>query len=125
MKRTVLTMILACSAPAAALAGSVCMDAAEMEASLIDWYGEAPVQGARAEDQQLWASDATGTWTLVRLNTDGSACVLGQGENWVGADDPLVALRNSLDKSGEAATTGVMAFMALLSSDERKALRRP
>ncbi|MEL7131388.1 MAG: hypothetical protein AAGK77_03145 [Pseudomonadota bacterium] len=119
MERAVLSMILAAAATSAALAETVCMDAAEMEASLIDWYGEAPVRGAKAKDQQLWASDATGTWTLMQLNSDGTACVLGQGQNWSGSGDPLVALRRSLDKSDGAVTTEVTAFMALLSADRQ------
>lgn len=67
----------------------VCMPAEEMKASLVDWYGETPVAEPSQEGEQMWASDRTGTWTMVRLLADGNACVVAQGENWMaGIDSP-------------------------------------
>ena len=73
----------------------VCMNAAEMEASLIDWYGEAPVEGEARDNMQLWASDRTGTWTVVRYLVDGTSCVVDQGKGWTSPGEqgvPMAAL---------------------------------
>ncbi|SFB04468.1 hypothetical protein SAMN05421688_2491 [Poseidonocella pacifica] len=66
------------AAPAAA---QTCMDAQELEASLIDWYGETPV-GAQDTDFQVWASETSGTWSMVEYRETGEACVLSTGEGW-------------------------------------------
>jgi hypothetical protein len=80
------------SAPAAA-ADTVCMPSGEMKASLIDWYGERPVSEPSENREQLWVSEQTGTWTLIKTLADGNACVLAQGEDWMaGANqDELIA----------------------------------
>lgn len=70
-----------------ALAAEVCMPAHEMRASLIDWYGERPVPGQDQGNTQLWVSEATGTWTIVKSLSDGNACVTAQGENWMAGLD--------------------------------------
>lgn len=88
-----------------------------MEAALIDWYGETPVPGAWAADQQLWASEATGTWTLMQLGADDRACVISQGEDWVPNDDPIVAFEQLLREQGNAAPAEALAFLDLLTSD--------
>ena len=74
----------------------VCMPAAEMKASLVDWYGETPVAEPSAKGEQMWASDRSGTWTMVKLLADGNACVIAQGDNWMaGAESPeQVAMLN-------------------------------
>ncbi|MEL6452826.1 MAG: S-adenosyl-L-homocysteine hydrolase [Pseudomonadota bacterium] len=76
-----------------AVASNVCMPAAEMEASLIDWYGETPVDGSDSETTQIWASDQSGTWTLVQYLADGQSCVLAQGSDWGSevSEDLLIA----------------------------------
>ncbi len=80
----------------AAWADQVCMSAGEMQASLIDWYGETPVSEPSDSNEQIWASERTGTWTMIKLLADGNACVIAQGEDWMsGAEQPemLAALR--------------------------------
>lgn len=74
----------------------VCMPAEEMKASLVDWYGETPVAEPSDEGEQMWASDRSGTWTMVKLMADGNACVIAQGDNWMtGVEAPeQVALLN-------------------------------
>ena len=67
----------------AAMAEQVCMTAGEMKASLIDWYGEKPVSIPSENSEQLWASEETGTWTMIKLLSDGNACVLAQGDEWM------------------------------------------
>ncbi|WP_299650845.1 S-adenosyl-L-homocysteine hydrolase [uncultured Tateyamaria sp.] len=116
MKRTI-ALVLAAFIPAtAASADPVCMLAAEMEAALIDWYAEAPVEGAWVDAQQLWASEATGTWTLMELNGDGTACVLSQGDNWQAGDDALIALGRSLE-SQDGGSASAIAFLDMLQAD--------
>jgi len=68
----------------AAAADEICMPFGEMKASLIDWYSERPVANPGENQEQLWVSDKTGTWTLVKKLADGNACVLAQGEDWMG-----------------------------------------
>lgn len=81
--KTVLTAIAALTVMATtASADNVCMQAAEMQSSLIDWYGERPVAGPSQDNTRLWVSDATGSWTLVRTTGSGEACVAAQGQNW-------------------------------------------
>ncbi|APX13090.1 hypothetical protein [Tateyamaria omphalii] len=117
LKALVLTSLAPLATATAVLANPVCMEAAEMEAALIDWYGETPVAGAWAADQQLWASEATGTWTLMELGSDDRACVLSQGENWSASDDPIVAFERILREKGDAAPRSALAFLDLLTSD--------
>jgi len=118
MKRFALALLATvCTTAGLASAQPVCMQAVEMEAALIDWYGEAPVEGAWANDQQLWASENTGTWTLMQLRTDGTACVLSQGNNWQPNDDPVVALRRSLEIEGDRAPVSALALLEVLQAD--------
>ena len=86
--KTALTAImtaLVMTTPVAAQ--DVCMSALEMQSSLIDWYGEKPVSGPSQDNTRLWVSDATGSWTLVRTQSDGIACVEAQGRNWTAGMD--------------------------------------
>lgn len=72
----------------AAKAEQVCMVADEMKAALIDWYGERPIAEPTETSEQIWVSQETGTWTMIKLLSDGNACVMAQGEDWVtGADN--------------------------------------
>ena len=80
-----------------AVAQDVCMPAGEMKASLIDWYGEKPVGYPDAENKQLWISERTGSWTMVRFQSDGIACTTAQGKDWyteLQGDYLLAALRS-------------------------------
>lgn len=92
---TILAVTLA-SLAGAAQAEEVCMPAKEMKSALIDWYGEEPVPGQREDNNRLWASDQSGTWTLVKTLADGNACVLAQGDDWMAGlsgDKQLAALQ--------------------------------
>lgn len=82
-------------APVAQADEPVCMRADEMEAALVDWYGEYPTPTVRKTDTatlRLWAAPDTGSWTLVKYLIDGTACAIAEGED--GADDApaLVAM---------------------------------
>ena len=81
----------ATSAPSAV----TCMDPAELQAALIDWYQEEP-KGEPVQHWdskvQLFASEETGTWTMVRTYEGLSACVIAQGEDWQPEDTGPVLL---------------------------------
>lgn len=80
-----------------ASAKEVCMPAQDLKASLTDWYGEHPVEGQKSGTLQIWASQQTGTWTAVRTLGDGTACVEGQGQNWMGGLNDEETILASLD----------------------------
>ena len=67
-----------------AVASEVCMPSHEMEAALIDWYDERPMQ-ENASNIVLWKSERGETWTVVKYNSDGTACTLENGTNWDGS----------------------------------------
>ena len=93
--KPVLTIAALIFTASTALADSTCMSSAEMEASLVDWYGETPAAGQDVKDTQIWASERNGTWTLVQYLPDGNSCVLETGEDWNGdknADEVLALL---------------------------------
>ncbi|MEM6304406.1 MAG: S-adenosyl-L-homocysteine hydrolase [Pseudomonadota bacterium] len=74
----------------------VCMQSAELEASLVDWYNETLVS-METPDTFVWASGVGGTWTLVEYieTADGEvACVIATGTDWQPnmGDDMLLAL---------------------------------
>lgn len=64
--------------PLTAQADDVCMPAAELEAALIDWYGEEPADEGPS-DTVLWRSATGSTWTVVRYFQDGTACAIDSG----------------------------------------------
>ena len=93
MKLFISTLALATGITTAAHAADpiICMSAPEMEATLIDWYGEQPVEGSTSEQEQLWVSDKTGTWTMIEYRNNGEACVLAQGDDWLASQNLLLA----------------------------------
>lgn len=86
IKRYSLALTILAISSSAASASEVCMPVQELEAALIDWHGEAPVE-QRPENTLLWASADTGTWTLVAYQA-GTACRIDHGTGWTG-DLPL------------------------------------
>lgn len=82
MKTAMIAIVTTALMSTTAVAQDVCMSTTEMQSTLIDWYGESPVTEVSADDTRLWVSDSTGTWTLVRTMTGGTACVKAQGSNW-------------------------------------------
>jgi hypothetical protein len=69
--------------PAHARSSGVCMQSAELEAALIDWYQEQPAE-VTGHDIVLWKSQGGETWTLVKYRSDGVACALKNGTDWHG-----------------------------------------
>ena len=88
MKQINLVVILGLilvAAPVPGRAGWLCMPLDELNAALVDWYGETLVNTASRDKERLWMSAQTGTWTRAVIRSDGNACVTGQGDGWTGA----------------------------------------
>ncbi len=76
--------LIALHAPDSA-AQSVCGSYDRMQEKLIQRYEEARVGRGLAGSTtlfELWASEATGTWTILKVYTTGRACVMASGEGW-------------------------------------------
>ncbi len=73
------------TAPPAAHAQSGCGDRNAMVEQLSRTYGEMR-KGAGLAGQtalfEVWASNATGTWTILKTSPNGMACIVAMGENW-------------------------------------------
>ncbi len=79
------------AAPPVAQAQLGCGNRTAMVEQLSRTYGEAR-KGAGLAGQaalfEIWASDATGTWTILKTSPNGMACLIAAGENW--RDEPPV-----------------------------------
>ncbi len=73
------------AAPPVAHAQSDCGDRNAMVEHLSRTYGEAR-KGAGLAGQtalfEIWASDVTGTWTILKTSPNGTACIMAVGEGW-------------------------------------------
>ncbi len=69
----------------AAQAQTVCAKRADMVRDLEKKYGEvrrgAGLSGGLAI-YEIYASDATGTWTILKTTPNGWTCVVAVGDNW-------------------------------------------
>lgn len=81
--------IAALFVPTLALAqgASTCMTAEELDAGLIDWYGERPVESSEDGSMVLWQNEEAGTWTLVAYRSSGMACTLDSGSSALAGRD--------------------------------------
>ena len=66
-------------------AQSACGDRNAMVEQLSRTYGEAR-KGAGLAGQtalfEVWTSNDTGSWTILKTSPNGIACVIAAGENW-------------------------------------------
>ncbi len=73
------------TAPPAANAQLACGDRNAMVEQLSRSYGEIR-KGAGLAGQaalfEIWASDATGSWSILKTTPNGMACLVAAGENW-------------------------------------------
>ncbi len=89
MYKRVLTAALvfgmAATAPPAAHSQLTCGDRKSLVEQLSRSYGEirkgAGLAGPAALFE-IWASDVTGSWTILKTTPNGVACVIAVGENW-------------------------------------------
>ena len=71
--------------PAHAGGAPPCKPWRELAAELGRRYAERPVAlGLQSNGNllQVFASEATGTWTLVTMHPSGTACLIGAGDSW-------------------------------------------
>jgi hypothetical protein len=65
--------------------GAPCKPWREIAEELGRRYAERPVAfGLQSNGQllQVFASEETGTWTLVTMHPNGTACLIGAGDSW-------------------------------------------
>jgi len=83
-----LALLLAPALPAQAQ--SACGPHSSFSAQLADTYRETRRGGGLAGPTaffEVWASSATGTWTILMVRPNGLACIMAQGDGWRDADD--------------------------------------
>ncbi len=76
-------MIFLYGAPVAAQ--MACGTRESIIAKLSEKYGEVRCGGGLAGPTaifEVWASEATGTWTILKTTADGLTCVMAVGEGW-------------------------------------------
>ncbi len=90
MKTAIIAFAVLTATTAAAQTPAVCADRASIADRLRAKYGET-VHGIGVTDGQrvveVWASDATGTWTIVVTLPDGSSCLIAAGEDWEAVEE--------------------------------------
>lgn len=79
MKRLILGLVTATLTATAAASDTICMKTADLEAGLIDWYGEVPVRQISGT-AMLWKSELAGTWSIVEKRMNGISCTIETGD---------------------------------------------
>ncbi len=94
---TTLTLILGMAAigPLEAQAQMTCGTRDSVVAKLGENYGEIRRGGGLAGPTaifEIWASEATGTWTILKTMPDGMSCIMAVGDGWHDdAGEPILA----------------------------------
>lgn len=76
---------LAFAAPSAAAEGRSCAQREKVVARLAERFGETLQSiGLQSETGmvEVYASEATGTWTILLTGPDGASCLLAAGQAW-------------------------------------------
>lgn len=71
--------------------GPVCGEYRELRTMLADRFGEAPTSAGLAENGtilEVFASASAETWTLVKVEVSGRACVFAVGRHWEQHEQP-------------------------------------
>ncbi len=84
---TTLALILGMAAigPPEAQAQMACGTRDSVITKLGEKYGEVRRGGGLAGQTaifEIWASEATGTWTILKTAPDGMACIMAVGDGW-------------------------------------------
>ena len=90
---SVLIFGMAAIGPTDAQAQMACGTRDAVVAKLGDKYGEVRRGGGLAQPTaifEIWASEATGTWTILKTTPNGLTCVMAAGDGW--QDDPGEAI---------------------------------
>lgn len=81
-----LILAAALATPTVAGAAGNCASRAEIVGALAAKYGEsrrAAGLETAANLVEVWASDATGSWTILVTRPDGIACIAASGGDWL------------------------------------------
>lgn len=91
--RAAVAVGMALGTPAAEAQGrSVCADRGKIVERLAETFGETLQSLGLNQDNgvvEIYASEATGTWTILLTRPDGLACLLASGQMWEGDAAPL------------------------------------
>jgi hypothetical protein len=91
--RACVAVALALATPAAdAQTRSACADRSKVIERLAERYGETLQSMGMHQNSglvEIYASDATGTWTILLTKPDGTACLIAAGQMWEGQAAPL------------------------------------
>ncbi len=82
---SVLILGMAAVGPPDAQAQIACGTRDAVVAKLGDKYGEVRRGGGLSGPTaiyEIWASEATGTWTILKTTPDGLTCVMAVGDGW-------------------------------------------
>jgi hypothetical protein len=85
MTISVLILGMAAVGPPDAQAQMACGTRDSVVAKLGEKYGEVRRGGGLAGPTaiyEIWASEATGTWTILKTTADGLTCVMAVGDGW-------------------------------------------
>ncbi len=90
---SILILGMAAIGPPDAQAQMACGTRDSVVAKLGDKYGEVRRGGGLAGPTaiiEIWASEATGTWTILKTTPNGLTCIMAVGDGW--HDDPGEAI---------------------------------
>ncbi len=76
---------MAAAGPPDAQAQMACGTRVSVVAKLGEKYGEVRRGGGLAGSTaifEVWASEATGTWTILKTTPNGMACIMAVGDDW-------------------------------------------
>ena len=84
-KRTIAAALAIALVATSANAQSMCAKRDTMVGQLTSKYGESP-QGSGLNSTtkmlEIWASTATGTWTILVTDPNGTSCIMAAGKDW-------------------------------------------
>ncbi len=78
-------LTVAFTVPAAAQSQMACADRAVVTERLTKNYGETFSGGGLRNSEsifEVWASDESGTWTIIMTMPNGQSCVMAAGTDW-------------------------------------------
>lgn len=86
MNRFIPTLLAACAAASPVIASGECGNVALIDEYLKSKFGEAPAGfgflGGTPDLMALYANGKTDTWSFVRVDKAGKACVVASGSGW-------------------------------------------
>ena len=89
MRHLIALLIVPFLAPAAHAQPQPCAPFEPLAKTLADRYGETQQSGGMAEAagqpnalMLVFANEDTGTWSLLRVTPDGTACLIASGQDW-------------------------------------------